>query len=120
MGKISQAQGSLNVQESLVFFSVLYFFINLVYNGSLYYCNCCMLEQISYLGKFWFLRYGPKCSWPIRLRHFLINLRTLKLTVSHEEINGINWFLVCPSNSFLRSGSLDFSDFWHSGRKFQY
>ena len=49
------------------FFSVLYFFISLVYNESLYYCNCCMLEQISYLGKFWFLRYGPKCSWPIRL-----------------------------------------------------
>ena len=58
MEKIGQAQGSLNVQESLVSFSVLYFFINLVYNESFHYCNCCMLEQISYLGKFWFLRYG--------------------------------------------------------------
>ena len=44
-----------------------------------------MLEQISYLGKFWFLRYGPKCSWPIRLQDFFMNHRTLKLAVSHKE-----------------------------------
>ena len=75
----------------------------MVYNESLYYCNCYMLEQISYLGKFWFLRYGPKCSCPIRLRDFSINQRTLKLTVSHKEINGINRFLVCPSNSFFKN-----------------
>ena len=70
-----------------------------------------MLEQILYLGKFWFLRYGPKCSWPIRLQDFSINRRTLKLAVSHKEINEINWFLVLPSNGFLRNGSLGFSDF---------
>ena len=99
------------IGKSSYFFSVLYFFINLVYNESLYYCNSCMLEQISYLGKFWFLRYGPKCSWPIRLRDFSINRRTLKLAVSHKEINEINWFLVYPSNSFLKNGSLGFSDF---------
>ena len=98
------------------FFSVLYFFISLVYNESLYYCNCCMLEQISYLGKFWFLRYGPKCSWPIRLRDFSINRRTLKLAVSHEEINERNPLLLYPSNSFLRNGSLGITDFWHNGR----
>ena len=98
------------------FFLRSLFFISLVYNESLYYCNSCMLEQISYLGKFWFLRYGPKCSWPIRLQDFSINHRTLKLAVSHKEINEINWFLVCPSNSFLRNGSLGFSEFWHTGR----
>ena len=98
------------------FFSILYFFINLVYNESLYYCNSCLLEQISYLGKFWFLRYGPKCSWPIRLWDFSINCRTLKLAASDKEINGINYLLVCPSNSFLRNGSIGFSDFWHNGR----
>ena len=101
-------------------FLVLYFFISVVYNESLYYCNSCMLEQISYLGKFWFLRYGPKCSWPIRLQDFFINGRTLKSAVSHKEINAINWFLVCPSNSFLRNSSLGFSDFWHNGRSFEY
>ena len=68
----------------------------------------CMLEQISYLGKFWFLRYGPKCSWPIRLQNFSINHRNLKLAVSNKEINEINWFLVCLSNSFLRNGSSGF------------
>ena len=43
------------------------------------------LKKISYLRKFWFLRYHPKCSWPIRLRDFSINRRTLKLSVSHKE-----------------------------------
>ena len=92
------------------FFLVLCFFISLVYNESSYYCNSCMLEKVSYLGKFWFLKYGPKCPWPIRLQDFSINCRTLNLAVSHKEINEINWFLVCPSNSFLRNGSLGFSD----------
>ena len=50
------------------------------------------------------------------LRDFSLNCRTLKLAVSHKEVNEINWFLVCPSNSFLRNGSLDFSNFWHNGR----
>ena len=75
-----------------------------------------MLEKISYLGKFWFVRYGPKWSWPIRLKDFLINCRTLKLVEYHEKINGVNQILVCPSNSFLRNGSLGFTDFWHNGR----
>ena len=97
------------------FFQIFIFYLNLVYNESLWYCNCCMLEQISYLGKFWFVRYGPKCSWPIRLQDFSINCRTLNLAVFHKEINEINWFLVCPSNSFLGNRSLGFSDFWHNG-----
>ena len=37
------------------------------------YIICCVLVQVSYLGKFWFLRYGPKCAQPIRLQDFLIN-----------------------------------------------
>ena len=98
------------------FFLSSLFFISVVYNESLYYCNSCMLEQISYLGKFWFLRYDPKCSWPIRLLDFSINHRTLKLVVPRKEINKINWFLVCPSNSFLRNRPLGFSDFWQNGR----
>ena len=86
------------------FFSVLYFFINLVYNEILYYCNSCMLEEISYLGKSWFLIYGPKCSWPIILQDFSINRRPLIYAASHKEINEINCFLVCPYNSFLKNG----------------
>ena len=54
------------------------------------------------------------------LRDFSINCRTLKLAVSHKEVNEINLFLVCPSNSFPSNGSLDFSDFWHSGRQIEY
>ena len=99
------------------FFSVLYFLINLVYNESLY---SCMLKEISYLGKFWLFRYGQKCSWPVRLRDISINRRTLKLAVSDKEVNEINWFLVCLSNSFLRNGWLGFSDFLHNGRLVEY
>ena len=116
MVKIGQAKGFLNVQESPVFFSVVYFFINLVCNESLYYCNSCKLERSSYLWKCWSLIYGPKCAWPIRLQDFSINRRTLKLGVSHKKINEINWFLVCPFNSFLRNNSLGFSEFWHNDR----
>ena len=115
-GENKPRPGFFECIEKFFFFQFFIFFINLVYNESLYYCNSCMLEQMSYLGKFWFLRYDPKCSWPIRLWDFSINRRTLKLAVSHKEINEINWFLVCPSNSFLRNGSLGFSDFWHNGR----
>ena len=114
MGKIDQAQGSL--KKFSFFFSVLYFFINLVYNEILYYCNSCMLEEISYLGKSWFLIYGPKCSWPIILQDFSINRRPLIYAASHKEINEINCFLVCPYNSFLKNGWLGFSDFRHNGR----
>ena len=108
---------SLGFSEYIGNFSfVSQFFHNLLNNESLCYYNCCIHEQVSYLGKFWFLRYDPKCSWPIRLWDFSINRRTLKLAVSHKEINKINCFLVCLSNSFLRNGSLGFSDFWRDGR----
>ena len=37
------------------------------------YIICCVAAQIPYLRKFLFLRYGPKCSQPVRLQDFLIN-----------------------------------------------
>ena len=120
-GENRPSPGFFEYIEKFGFFSQFFiFFINLAYNESLYCCNSCMLEQISYLGKFWFLRYYPKCSWPIRLQNFSINRKTLKLAVSHKEFNEINWFLVCPSNSFLKNGSLSFSDFWHVGWSFEH
>ena len=115
-GKSAKPRVLWTYRKVQFFFSVLYFFINLVHNESLYYLNSCMPGQISYLQKFWFLRYGPKYSWPIRLRDFLINHRTLKLAVSHKEINKRNLFLVRRSNSSLRNDSLSFPDFWHNGR----
>ena len=116
--KISPAQGSLNAYiGKFSFFSQFFHFFSVwSIMKVLYYCNFYMLEQIPYLEKFWFLKYDPKCSWPIRLQDFSINGRTLKLTLSHIEINGINRFLVCPSNSFLKNISLGFYDFWQNGR----
>ena len=76
------------IRKSSFFYWFLIFFTNLAYNESLYYCNSCMLEQISYLGKFWFLRYDPKCSWPIRLLEFSINCRTCRLGC----ISQTNWW----------------------------
>ena len=37
------------------------------------YITCCVTAQTPYLGKFLFLRCGPKCYQPIRLQDFLIN-----------------------------------------------
>ena len=64
--------GFLNVWENLIinFFSI--------WSIMKVYINCCMLEQILYLGKFWFLRYDPKCSWPIRLLIFKSNVSRAK------------------------------------------
>ena len=38
------------------------------------YINYCVLRQISYLEKFWYLRYGSKCSWLVRLQDFKSNI----------------------------------------------
>ena len=69
----------------------------------------CMTEP-DFLKKMFYAKNG---EWN---QDFSINHRTLKLGVSQKEINEINWFLVCPSKSFLRNGSLGFSDFWDNGR----
>ena len=69
----------------------------------------CMTEP-DFLKKMFYAENG---EWN---QDFSINHRTLKLGVSQKEINEINWFLVCPSKSFLRNGSLGFSDFWDNGR----
>ena len=37
------------------------------------YINCCILEQISYFAKIWFLRHRPECSRPIILLDFQFN-----------------------------------------------
>ena len=55
-------------------------------------------------------------AWTFRLWDFSTSQKTLKLAVSHEEINEINSFLLCPSSSFLRDGSLGITDFCHNGR----
>ena len=46
-----------------------HFLLNLFYN----YVICYIPEQTPYLGKFLFLKYGPKCSQIMRLQDFLIN-----------------------------------------------
>ena len=58
------------------------------------YIICYVPAQIPYLGKFWFLRYTPKCSQPIRLQDFLINHISRK-------INEIALFLHADTNSQL-------------------
>ena len=65
--KNGQKIGFSNLLENLV--------INFFWIWSIMkvYTVCCILAQIPYLGKIWFLRYGPKCSWPIRLQDFKIN-----------------------------------------------
>ena len=65
--KMGQKNSFFNLLENLV--------INFYWIWSIMeiYIICCVPAQIPYLGKFLFLRYGPKCSQPIRLQDFLIN-----------------------------------------------
>ena len=65
-GKIGQKQGFLNLLKNLV---INFYWVYLMK----VYIICCVPAQIPYLGKFLFLRCGPKCSQPIRLQHFLVN-----------------------------------------------
>ena len=62
--------------QNRVFFKILkHFVINfhwICYLMKLYII-CCVFAQIPCLGKFWFLRYRPNCSQPIRLQDFLIS-----------------------------------------------
>ena len=116
------------------------------------YIICCVPAQIPYLGKFWFLRYRPKFSQPIRQQDFLINHisrtnqwislilrmliqisvnqkliknfwmgiarnrcgqsghRTLKVAVSQEWIDGVDWFFAWWCK--FRKAKKYFSDFW--------
>ena len=64
---MGQKQGFFNLMKN---FAINFYWICSIMK---IFIICCVLAQIPYLGKFWFLRYGPKCSQPIRLQDFLIN-----------------------------------------------
>ena len=64
MGKVGQKQGFLNLLENV---AITFFWI---WSMKKFYNVCCILAQSPYLGKIYFLRYEPKCSWPIRLQYF--------------------------------------------------
>ena len=70
-----------------------------------FYAICCVLAQILYLGKIWFLRYGPKCSWPTRLQDF-------KSNISPEQNDEKAWIFACwyrfmGSRSWLKNVGVD-------------
>ena len=73
--KMGLKQGFFNLMENLVInFYWIWYIMEI-------YIICCVPAQIPYLEKFLFLRNGPKCSQPIRLQDFLINV-----------ISRINWW----------------------------
>ena len=89
------------------------FFLNLFYNESL---HCLLLSWASPIFGKSHTWYGPKCSRPIRLQDFQINnisstkcwnsliflcwynfmeIKILKMAVSQEFIDWLNWFFAC-------------------------
>ena len=64
---MGQKQGFLNLLKNLV--------IKFCWICSMIktYIICCVPAQLPCLGKFLFLRYGPKCYQPIRLQDIIIN-----------------------------------------------
>ena len=65
--KMGQKQGLWNLLKNFV---ITFFWICSIMK---IYIISCVPAQIPYLEKYWFLRYRPKCSQPIRLQDFLIN-----------------------------------------------
>ena len=63
--RMGQKQGFLNLFKNLL--------INFYWICSIVKFYIWVPAQIPHLGKFLFLRYGPKCSQPVKLQEFLIN-----------------------------------------------
>ena len=85
IGKMGQKQGFWNILKNLVI--NFYWICSLMKIYNIFYVPV----QIPYLGRFLFLRYGPKCSQPIRLQNFLIN----HISRTNKEIA---WFFACWYN----------------------
>ena len=68
-----QKWGKLVKSGFLKFFGKFshYFFLNLVSNESLYHLLYSCTNPI--FGKIYFLRYMPKCCWPIKLQDWILN-----------------------------------------------
>ena len=75
---MGQKQGFLNLLGNWV---IIFFWIRSIKK---FYKICCILAQIQYLEKLWFLRYGPKCSRPI-------NCSIFKLTISLDKYDKKAW-----------------------------
>ena len=131
IGEMGQKYDFLNLNKNLAI--NFHWIFSIMKTYTIY----CVPAPIAYFGKILFLRYGPKCSKPIRLQDIYINyffrtnwwnslifacwykfikikswlkffwlgmvkngcdqpgLWTLKLTVSEEWIDVINWFFAC-------------------------
>ena len=84
----SQIEFFFNLLEDLV--------INVFWIWSLMkvFIICCIPAQILHLRKTCFLRYGPKCWWPIRLQNFSINFFSRKIVKSGcGQFGDMNWKL---------------------------
>ena len=68
MGKMGKKWGKNRFFSNLLENLVINFFW--IWSIMKVYTICCILARIPCLGKIWFLRYGPKCSRPIRLQDF--------------------------------------------------
>ena len=79
MGKMGQKQEFLNLLENLV---MNFFWI---WSIEKFYDVCCILAQILYLGKIWFLRYGQNALDQSDCSIF-------KLTISLEQNDEKAWF----------------------------
>ena len=79
--KVGQKWGFLIILENLV---INFFWI---WSIKKVYIICCIFAQIPYLRKMWFLRYGSKYSWTIKLQDFL--------TISLEETDEKARFFAC-------------------------
>ena len=55
------------------------------------YIICCVVTQIPYFGKIWFLRYGPKFSWSIRLQEYYISRKKMMKKSDFLHVDTDSW-----------------------------
>ena len=85
----NEPTGFFEFIEKYGYWFLLNFFIKNIY------IICFVPPQIPYLGKFLFLKYGPKCSKPMRLQDFLINhiSRINQWSMKYNEFFFAWWYI---------------------------
>ena len=87
------------IGEFVFFFSILQFFLNLDYNESLYYCNCCMFEENFIFAKILVPEISPKMLLANQIARFLNQSQDSKIgCISQRKIFLIFGTMVNNSN----------------------
>ena len=110
---MGQKRGFLNLFKNLV---IIFYIICSIIKIYIIYC---VPVQITYLGKYFFVRYRPKCFQPIILQDFLIN--NISRTNQWNQVGmvkngfGQSGHRTLKLTVYLRNEKMEWTDFLHAG-----